>query len=104
MGQDPIWAPNANPGHVGAPVTGTQLADKQGLDVATASIPFATIIDEPSSSVTYVGVALVGTDTAAAEWQIKRITVSGTVTTIEWADANAAFDNVWDDRASLSYS
>ena len=34
MGQDQIWAPNNNSGHVGAPVTGTNMAgNKHALDV-----------------------------------------------------------------------
>jgi len=60
---------------------------------------------EEIGSVTYVGDAVIGTNTGSANWKIKRITESGT-TYIEtlWADGNEAFDNVWDNRASLSYS
>lgn len=104
MSSDPIWANNNNQSAVGGPITGTQLGDKRGLDVASQSTPQATRIDEASSTVTYIGKADTGTLNAAAEWQIQRITVSGSVTSIEWADGNAAFDNVWNDRASLSYS
>lgn len=64
----------------------------------------ATRIDEVSSSVTYIGTAVVGTTAAAASWQIQRLTVSGTETIIEYADGNATFDNVWSNRTSLSYS
>ena len=35
-------------------------------------------------------------------WRIKRISTSSGVI-VEWADGNVNFDNVWDDRASLSY-
>ena len=105
MGQDPIWAPNSNQGHVGAPVTGSAIGGgKHAVDVATSSTPLATIIDEPNATTTYVGVAAIGSATSASSWQIKRLSVSGTVTTVSWADGNSAFDNVWDDRASLSYS
>lgn len=61
-------------------------------------------VDEASSTTTYVGEAVPGTASSDASWRIKKITESGTVTTIAWADGNSSFDNVWDNRASLSYS
>jgi len=64
----------------------------------------STIVDEVSAATTYVGTAIAGADTAAAFWRIKRISVSGTVTTIEFADGDTQFDNVWDNRAILSYT
>ena len=70
----------------------------------TAAAALATIVDEASASVTYLGKADPGTGAASALWQIQRITTSGTVTTIEFADGNSDFDNVWNNRASLSYS
>lgn len=63
----------------------------------------ATLIDEGAST-TYVGTATVGSTTSSGVWRIKRLSTSGTVTTIAWADGNSNYDNVWDDRASLSYS
>lgn len=70
----------------------------------TVSRPFATRIDEASESVTYFGWAVPGSLDAAAVWRIMRQTVSGNVTSGEWADGNESFDNVWSNRASLSYS
>ncbi len=64
----------------------------------------ATRIDEASTTITYVGKAEVGTANSDAAWQISRISLSGSVTSIEFADGNANFDNVWNNRASLSYS
>lgn len=61
-------------------------------------------IDVASATVTYIGEAIVGTLGSAPTWRIQRVTVAGAVTSIEWADGNANADNVWDDRASLSYS
>jgi hypothetical protein len=56
-----------------------------------------------SGSVTYVGKAAIGSATSSAVWQIKKIDESsGTV--ITWADGNSSFDNIWDNRASLTYS
>ena len=64
---------------------------------------YATRIDEASATVTYIGNAATGTATSAATWQVKKIDdSSGTV--ITWADGNANFDNIFDNRAALSYS
>lgn len=86
---------------VSGPLTDAQL---RATAVDTQSKPYAQKIDEASATVTYVGVAAIGALGSAASWQIKRMTVSGSVTTIEWADGNSSFDNIWDDRVSLSYS
>jgi hypothetical protein len=72
--------------------------------IETRSMPMKTVIDEPTSSITYVGEALTGTSVGAASWRIKRISVSGSVSIIEWADGDGLFNNVWNDRVSLSYS
>ena len=54
-------------------------------------------------SITYVGQAPVGTATSVALWQMQKIdNTSGVVVT--WADGNDAYDNVWDDYATLTYS
>jgi hypothetical protein len=54
-------------------------------------------------SVTYVGIAAIGTATSAAEWQIQKVDASSGVI-VTWADGNAYYDNVWDNYASLTYS
>ncbi len=51
----------------------------------------------------YVGEASTGSATSGASWRIKRVD-STTGTVIQWADGNSNFDNIWDNRASLSYS
>jgi len=61
-------------------------------------------IDEVSSSLQYFGFALVGSLGSAAVWKISRLSVSGTVTSIENADGNMNYDNIWDNRASLAYT
>ena len=61
-------------------------------------------VDAVDSSTTYIGRANHGTATSSAAWQIQKITVSGTATTIAYANASDNYDQVWDDRASLSYS
>lgn len=58
-----------------------------------------------SNRVIYQGWAVPRTaNKANAVWRVCRLTYSGdNVTDIEWADGNESFDNIWNDRASLSY-
>lgn len=71
-----------------------------GVDV----VNFETRIDEVSSTLTYVGKAHVNAETDEPIWQIQRIETTGTETVIEFADGDAKFDNVWDDRGGLTYA
>lgn len=59
--------------------------------------------DEASSTVFYIGEAPVGSPTSRAIWRIKRMTLTGNNFDIDWADGNDDFDNIWDNRASLTY-
>lgn len=61
-------------------------------------------LDEASATVTYVGESAPGVSESAAFWRIKRLTTTGSILDIKWADGNELYDNVWTDRASLSYS
>ena len=62
--------------------------------------------DYASSTVRYQGHASPGVTTSGAAWRIKRLTFDSSNRHIatEFADGNANFDNVWDNRATLSYS
>lgn len=86
---------------VSGPLTDAQL---RASAIATEGALYASRVDEASSTVTYIGKAVTGTSNGAAAWQVQRITESGAVLTIEWADGDSSFDNVWNNRASLSYS
>jgi hypothetical protein len=72
--------------------------------VFTYDLPVAERIDDTTTAdVLYVGLAAIGTATSAATWQVQKIsTASGVVVT--WADGNSSYDNIWDNRASLTYS
>lgn len=60
---------------------------------------------DSDSQIQYQGFAEPGSATSGSVWQIREFTYSsGDLVSILWADANQAFDNVWDDRAILSYS
>ena len=61
-------------------------------------------MDDNGSGITYVGEAEIGTSTASATWRIKMLDESGDPELIiKWADGDDEFDNIWDDRASLTY-
>jgi hypothetical protein len=71
----------------------------------SASTDEATRVDVVSSTTTYVGKAAVGSATSASVWKIQRLTsnAEGDLT-VEYATGAATYLNVWDNRASLSYS
>lgn len=65
---------------------------------------YATRLDKTSTTnVTYVGKATPGTAAASATWQIMKMDKTGDLV-ITYADGNASFDNVWNDRVGLAYS
>ncbi len=72
--------------------------------VETRSMAMKTLVDESTTTVTYVGDAATGSATSGSLWRIKRLTQSGTVLIIEWANGNGNFSNIWDNRVSLGYS
>lgn len=59
--------------------------------------------DTTTASVTYVGKAAIASTTSASVWQVQKIDET-TGMVITWADGNSNFDNVWDNRASLTYA
>lgn len=86
------------------------LATNAKLDEVIAAVggsaKYHVKIDEASSTVTYVGKAeLTGLaiSLAAAVWQIQKIDESSG-TDISFADGDELFDNVWNDRGSLTYA
>lgn len=81
---------------------GALSADTSSIE--TRSMAMKTVIDEFSTTVTYIGEAATGTATSAALWRIKRLTQTSSILTIEWASGNGSFNKIWDDRSSLSYS
>jgi len=75
--------------------------------IITDSDRYTLAMDYSSATVLlYAGNADPGTLKSAARWQIKKMTYDGNgdLTDLQWADGNTKFDNVWNDRASLSYS
>jgi|ETNvirome_6_1000_1030641.scaffolds.fasta_scaffold13580_3 hypothetical protein len=61
------------------------------------------LIDIASTTVTYIGQAAPGSTSNQAVWRIQRVNIVGSSIEILYADSNDNFDNVWDDRGTLSY-
>lgn len=67
------------------------------------------LIDEVSATLTYIGSAKPGATTtnavleASPIWQIIEIDTSANPTTIRFANGRAQFQNIWNDRAGLTY-
>ena len=59
-------------------------------------------VDKVSSSLTYYGQSVYGAGTDEAKWFVSRITKSGAVTSVDLASDQ--FNQIWDNRASLSYN
>lgn len=88
-----------NTGAIISPATETTLSS-----ILTALNDYSVQYEEASSTVTYVGFAAPGSSTASAVWRIFRITTTSTTLIKVFADGNRNYDNIWDNRASLSYS
>ena len=66
-------------------------------------IDYALVMDDTSTfKVTYIGTALTGSIESNPVWKIKKIDSNSGIV-ITWADGNNNFDNIWNDRISLTY-
>ena len=97
--------------HGGCPVTGSSVGDIQagGINAEHVSIQSAgnkacEVDCTTTSNIIYMGVAAIGSATSAAVWQIHRINTTGGNVSVDYADGNENFDNIWDNRASLTYA
>lgn len=70
----------------------------------TKDVDEQIIIDETTSGTTYIGTASIGAATSAASWQIVKLTEASLITQTTYADGDDNYDNIWDNRDSLSYS
>lgn len=62
---------------------------------------YSVIIDD-TGTYQYFGKAYPGADSTKPIWQISRLTVANPQA-LKWADGDDKYDNVWDNRASLTY-
>ena len=75
--------------------------------VGTVDVAFTEALEfDGSNNPNYIGLAPSGTAKSAPFWLIKKLTfdVSNNVTDIKLANGVAKFENIWDNRAALSYS
>jgi hypothetical protein len=83
-----------------------ELAQIQGLEVfrqRVVSPDEALLLDDNGAGTIYVGTAVPGASPSAPVWKIKQILTTGADLRILWADGNSQYDNIWDDRSSLTY-
>jgi hypothetical protein len=81
------------------------ITDGSGSPIVSfgSSEVYTTRVDKPSDTIIYVGDAEVGSDESDAVWRIQKIDKTNPLS-IKFADGNASFDNVWTNRASLTYT
>lgn len=72
-------------------------------NVDLAGVALSKLIDEASATVTYICEALPGTALASAAWRMQRLTVTGSVTMVEWFDGGK-FSGQASLRASVGYA
>jgi hypothetical protein len=69
----------------------------------TANKTLTVRLDEVSDTLFYVGKAVVGSVDANAVWQIVRYTQTGVILKSEYANGAEAFNQIWNNRTSLTY-
>lgn len=73
-------------------------------------VPYTQAFDNTGGSTSkltlYVGKAQPGSAKSSAVWQIYKLTydANDNVTDIQWANGALDFNNVWNDRATFTYS
>ena len=72
--------------------------------IQTKDFSWAHRIDEVNDNLVYEGYAEAGTTNSSALWAIRKISKSDAITSTTWADGDINYDNIWDDRATLTYS
>ena len=81
--------------------TDVRVALKSGsLTVSSSDEAFAYDTTTTADTI-YLGYAAIGSATSAAVWKVTRFNTS--TGRQEWADSDASYDNIWDNRASLTY-
>lgn len=91
----------------GTPTIGSMI-EYNGTDweVTMANFETKAFVDSGDSNITYIGKAIPSAtpNEDQSVWQIQRVTTSGDDVFVEWADGDAEFNNIWDNRESLTYS
>ena len=62
------------------------------------------LVDESNPNVIYKGFASPAAKGEEPVWAIQRVGINAEICSYQWADGNKNFDNVWNDRATLTYA
>jgi hypothetical protein len=74
-------------------------------EVAGETLYTSTFDYDVNGNLIYSGKAAIGSGKDAAAWQIRKlIYVDSVLTDIQYADGDQLFNNIWNNRAALSYS
>lgn len=92
-------------GAAGTNVSVTNFPATQQIAGDVGSVVFAKRYEQVDNTLAYLGDAAIGSNEGSSVWRIQKLdfTAEGNVT-ITFADGNDNFDNIWSNRASLSYS
>lgn len=74
------------------------------LNVNSANLSESLLQVDSVGNTTYLGYADAGSLTSASVWGIKKIVEVSNDVSITWADGNTNFDNIWDNRLTLTYA
>jgi len=72
--------------------------------VTVVNTIYSIRVDDATSTVTYIGEAPLNASESSSVWRIKRLETIGNILSITYADGNQNFDNVWTNRAALTYT
>lgn len=75
----------------------------EALNTDTNDKRLTVRLDEVSDTLFYVGKAEIGKVDSDANWLIVRYTTTGSILKAEYANGSEAFNQVWNDRATLTY-
>jgi hypothetical protein len=75
----------------------------EALNTDTEDKRLTVRLDQVSDTLFYVGKALIGKVDTDAHWLIIRYTQTGVILKSEYANGSEAFNQVWNDRTTLTY-
>jgi hypothetical protein len=83
----------------------TTVLTLQGLITSLDNKAFLqpSLVDNSGAGVVYKGYSAVGTLTTSPLWAIEKVRSQSGLETHTWADGNKNFDNIWNNRESLTY-
>lgn len=86
----------------GGGVTAGLATEETLLAISTGGEKLASIADTTTSTI-YSGEAVIGSATSSAVWRISKTDTSSPIIVTTWA-GGGSFNQVWDNRAALSYA